>query len=66
MSKKYIEPVPSLPPRKLIWYCHDCGTILPLWKIKCPNCHHSAMSLLHVIVIAAVAIMAVFYLLKNF
>ncbi len=49
----------------MIWYCRGCGTILRLWKIKCPNCHQSAMSWLHAIVIAVVAV-CIFYLLKNF
>lgn len=50
----------------MIWYCHECGTKLRLWKVKCPNCHRSAMSWLHVIVIGAFAFTTVFYLLKNF
>lgn len=50
----------------MIWYCHGCGTILRLWKIKCPNCRQSAMSLLHVIVIIAAVATCIFYLLKHF
>jgi hypothetical protein len=50
----------------MIWYCHDSGTILRLWEIKCPNWRRSAMSWLQAIVIATVALTAVFYLLNNF
>ncbi len=49
---------------KMIWYCHNCGTVLPLWKIKCPNCHRSAMSVLQIAVVAIVAIPAFFLVLK--
>jgi hypothetical protein len=38
----------------MVWSCDECGTILKLWQIKCPNCKQSGMSLLHGVVIAAV------------
>jgi predicted ATP-dependent serine protease len=49
---------------KMIWYCHQCGTVLPLWQVRCPNCHHMAMSVLQVAVIIIVGVPAVFLLLK--
>jgi Zn finger protein HypA/HybF involved in hydrogenase expression len=49
--------------QKMIWYCHHCGTVLQLWKIKCPNCHRSALSVLQVAVVAMVAVPALFLLL---
>ena len=51
---------------KMIWYCHNCGTVLRVWKVRCPNCRQSAMSWLHVIVIVVVALPALFLLLKIF
>jgi predicted ATP-dependent serine protease len=49
---------------KIIWSCGHCGTVLPLWKIKCPNCQKSAMSWLHVIAGAAVIVPVVFLVIK--
>jgi predicted ATP-dependent serine protease len=49
---------------KMVWFCHDCGTVLPLWQIRCPNCHHMAMSLLQVAVIAIVGVPAVLLLIR--
>jgi predicted ATP-dependent serine protease len=51
---------------KMIWYCHDCGMVLRLWQIRCPNCHRSGMSLLQVAVIAIVALPALFLLIRLF
>lgn len=48
---------------KMIWYCHDCGTVLRLWQIRCPNCHRSGMSLLQVAVIGMVGLPALFLLI---
>jgi RNA polymerase subunit RPABC4/transcription elongation factor Spt4 len=44
--------------------CHRCGTILRLWEFRCPSCHQSAMSWLHILVITAFAVTALFYLVK--
>jgi predicted ATP-dependent serine protease len=49
---------------KMIWYCHDCGMVLKLWVIKCPNCHRSAVSWLQLVALAVVALPMVFLLLK--
>lgn len=49
---------------KLVWFCHDCGTVLHLWQVRCPNCRHSGMSLLQVVVLAIVGVPALFLLLK--
>jgi RNA polymerase subunit RPABC4/transcription elongation factor Spt4 len=49
---------------KIIWSCHNCGTVLPLWKMKCPNCHKLALSWLHVVVVAAVALPALLFMLR--
>ena len=51
---------------KIIWSCHNCGTVLPLWKMKCPNCHKLALSWLHVVVVAVVALPAIFLVLRLF
>jgi hypothetical protein len=49
---------------KIIWSCSDCGTVLPLWQIKCTNCHRLALSWLHVILASGTALSAVVVLLK--
>lgn len=48
----------------MIWSCPHCGTILQLWKTKCPNCHKSTMSWLQLAIIAAVTLPAVFFVVK--
>lgn len=48
----------------MIWSCDQCGTILRLWKMRCPNCKKSAMSWLQMVVIAVLAVPALFLLLK--
>jgi len=48
---------------KMVWYCHNCGTVLQLWKIKCPNCKRSALSVLQLGVAAIVAVPALFLIL---
>lgn len=48
----------------MIWYCHDCGTILRLWKVRCPNCRKSAMSWLQIAVIAGVVLPAIFLVMR--
>jgi RNA polymerase subunit RPABC4/transcription elongation factor Spt4 len=49
---------------KIIWSCHNCGTVLPLWKMKCPNCQKTALSWLHLVACAAVVLPALFLLFK--
>jgi len=49
---------------KIIWSCSDCGTVLPLWQIKCTNCHRLALSWLHLILASGTALSAVVLLLK--
>ena len=49
---------------KLIWSCQSCGQVLPLWKMKCSNCHKAALSWLHLVMGIAVVLPAVFLLLK--
>ena len=51
---------------KIIWSCHYCGTVLPLWKMKCSNCRRLALSWLHVIVVAAVVGVPAFLLVLRF
>lgn len=41
---------------RIIWSCSDCGTVLPLWQMKCTNCRRLAVSWLHLIV--AILVMA--------
>jgi len=52
------------PMPKIIWSCHNCGTVLPLWKMKCSNCHRAALSWLHLIAGAALILPGLFLLLK--
>jgi hypothetical protein len=49
---------------KIIWSCSNCGTVLPLWQIKCTNCHRLALSWLHLILASGTALSAVVLLLK--
>ena len=44
--------------------CQRCGARMRLWKTKCPYCHQSMVSGLHIVVIIALATTAAFYLLK--
>lgn len=48
----------------MIWSCQNCGTILQLWKMKCPNCSKSAVSWLHLLVIAVMVLPALFLVVK--
>lgn len=50
----------------MIWSCSYCGTILRLWKVKCPNCKKNGISWLHVAVIGALTLSGVVYLLEIF
>lgn len=47
-------------------YRHECGGALRLWDMRCPYCHQSTVSWQHVLVIAALAATAGFYLLRVF
>lgn len=51
---------------KIIWSCEDCGTVLPLLKMKCSNCHRSAISWLHLVAGTIIVLPAIFLLLKLF
>src|SRR5437762_5402437 len=53
---------PSMP--KVIWSCSHCGTVLPLWQVRCTNCRRLAVSWLHLIVGLCVTLSAVFVVLK--
>jgi len=52
----------SLP--KIIWSCSECGTVLPLWKMRCSNCHRVALSWLHLMVLAGVTLPLLILLIK--
>ena len=54
------------PRTKIIWSCSECGTVLPLWQVKCTNCHKLALSWLHVIVSGAFLLFGIYLLLKLF
>lgn len=49
---------------RIIWSCSECGTVLPLWQVKCTNCHRLALSWLHLIVALFILVPAVFILVK--
>jgi hypothetical protein len=49
---------------RIIWSCSECGTVLPLWQVKCTNCHRLALSWLHLIVGVLILVPAVFILVK--
>src|ERR1043165_7833327 len=49
---------------KIIWSCSHCGTVLPLWMMKCSNCKRLALSWLHLIVPIAVAVPLLVLLFK--
>jgi len=49
---------------KIIWSCHNCGTVLPLWKMKCPNCRRAALSWLHLIAAVAIVLPGLYLVLK--
>jgi uncharacterized OB-fold protein len=49
---------------KIIWSCQDCGTVLPIWKTRCPNCRRMTLSWLHVVVVAVVALPALLLILR--
>jgi hypothetical protein len=49
---------------KIIWSCSHCGTVLPLWRIKCTNCHRLALSWLHLGVGVALSLSVLFVVFK--
>ena len=49
---------------KIIWSCSHCGTVLPLWKMKCSNCQRLVLSWLHLVVFAGVALPVLILLIK--
>ena len=48
----------------IIWSCSNCGTVLPLWQVKCTNCRRLALSWLHLIAGVLVSLSAMFLILK--
>ncbi len=48
----------------MIKHCQQCKGVLRVWEMKCPYCHQSAMSWLHIIVIVVLAVPTIFYMLK--
>jgi hypothetical protein len=48
---------------RIIWSCSECGTVLPLWQIKCTNCHRLALSWLHLIVFGGIILLAIYFFL---
>jgi len=55
------EPKPRA---RIIWSCSDCGTVLPLWQIKCTNCHRLTLSWLHFVVLVIAVMLLVVFLLR--
>jgi RNA polymerase subunit RPABC4/transcription elongation factor Spt4 len=51
---------------KIIWSCHNCGTVLPLWKMKCSNCHQAAVSWLHLLAGAIIVLPVLLLIVKLF
>ena len=49
---------------KIIWSCSECGMVLPIWQIKCTNCHRLAISWLHVIVFGAALLFVLFLVFR--
>ena len=49
---------------RIIWSCSECGTVLPLWRVKCTNCHRLALSWLHLIVAVLILVPAAFILVR--
>jgi hypothetical protein len=49
---------------KIIWSCSNCGTVLPLWQMKCSNCHRLALSWLHLIVALLILGPTIFVLVR--
>ena len=49
---------------KVIWSCSYCGTVLPLWQVKCSNCHRLALSWLHLVGACAAGLSVLFVVLK--
>lgn len=48
------------------WSCDQCGTVMKLWKIKCPNCKESGLSLLHVAAVGGVIMVVALVLIRTF
>ena len=49
---------------KVISYCHNCGRVLPLWKIRCVYCHRSAFNWMHAIVLAVLVLPALLLIMR--
>lgn len=48
----------------MISSCDECGRILALWRVRCPNCRKSALNWLQLLAIAVLAVPALFMVLK--
>jgi uncharacterized OB-fold protein len=48
----------------MISSCDQCGRILALWRLRCPNCKKSALNWLQLLAMAVMAIPVLFVLLK--
>ena len=51
------------PRTRIIWSCSECGTVLPLWQIKCTNCRKLVLSWLHVIVSGGMILLVLYVFL---
>jgi hypothetical protein len=47
---------------KIIWSCSNCGTVLPLWRIKCSNCQGRELSWFHLLFVAVTAVPLILFL----
>lgn len=54
------------PRRKMQRYCHFCVGKLRGLRMRCPDCHRSAISWLHVALVAALDAAGLAYLLRLF
>ena len=50
----------------MVWSCAHCGTVLKLWSVRCPNCRLSGVSWLQFVVFVAIALPALFFVVKMF
>lgn len=48
----------------MISSCDQCGRILPLWQVRCPECKKSALNWLQLLAMAVMAIPVLFILVK--
>ena len=48
----------------MISSCDECGRILALWRVRCPNCKKSALNWLQLLAIMVLTLPALFIFLK--